>query len=367
MGGKQTKTKPSRKKGSSSSLRKRRPTVKLRPGSGRKALKKQGKKLASGNRKKWKGKRVVRGGKKKTAYRISYDQGYKEGFSKGFEDAHQEGYRSDTGDQPPLSAGTQPVVPPEPPQVELLPPSDKPIPAPAEAHIGILYVCTGKYHVFWEDFFKSSEAFFLPGTRKTYYVLTDAAQIYADDQENVRRVFHDNLGWPGNTLMRFAMFRNLEGSLLECDYIFFFNANMLFLQPVGEEILPAGEGLLAVKHPGYFNVLPDSYSYDRNPASLAYIPLGSGVHYFMGGLTGGRTIDYLNMVRVLDERIKSDIGRGVIAVWHDESHLNQYLLDKSVKVLEPSYGYPEGVEIPFHPIILIRDKNKWGGHEFLRT
>ena len=34
--------------------------------------------------------------------------------------------------------------------------------------IGILYICTGPYYLFWEDFFKSFEAKFLTDYEKKY-------------------------------------------------------------------------------------------------------------------------------------------------------------------------------------------------------
>lgn len=47
--------------------------------------------------------------------------------------------------------------------------------------VGILYICTGAYTVFWPDFFQSFQQNFLPGVEKTYYVFTDAERIDHDD------------------------------------------------------------------------------------------------------------------------------------------------------------------------------------------
>lgn len=40
--------------------------------------------------------------------------------------------------------------------------------------IAILYICTGKYDIFWEDFYKTSEKYFLNNSEKHYFVFTDA-------------------------------------------------------------------------------------------------------------------------------------------------------------------------------------------------
>ncbi|MBN12513.1 MAG: hypothetical protein CMI17_05845 [Opitutaceae bacterium] len=58
-----------------------------------------------------------------------------------------------------------------------------------------------------------------------------------------------------------------------------------------------------------------------------------------------------------------------LACWHDEAHLNRFAIDfeSSVKLLDPSYGDSEGWNLPINPKIIIRDKDNYGGHDFLRN
>ena len=64
------------------------------------------------------------------------------------------------------------------------------------------------------------------------------------------------------------------------------------------------------------------------------------------------------MASVLAERILEDKKKGIIAVWHDESHMNRYLIDNEPAIiLNPSYCYPESWEIPFDKKLLALDKN----------
>jgi hypothetical protein len=63
-------------------------------------------------------------------------------------------------------------------------------------------------------------------------------------------------------------------------------------------------------------------------------------------------------MEVVLDQIKKDSDNGIMAVWHDESHLNRYFIDhKPTTILSPSYCYPESWKLPFHKRILMLDKN----------
>ena len=100
--------------------------------------------------------------------------------------------------------------------------------------------------------------------------------------------------------------------------------------------------------------------------SRANIPADTGKYYVMGGFNGGKTETFLKMSEELSKNINEDLKNNIIAVWHDESHLNKYIIDKNIKILDPSYGYPDDWDLPFNPKIMIRDKTKYGGHNILR-
>lgn len=231
--------------------------------------------------------------------------------------------------------------------------------------VAILYICTGKYAMFWQDFYQSMERHFLPNIEKCYFVFTDQTIQHAGP--NVRFIEQQHLGWPYDTLLRFHMFYEVKEELSQFDYIFFLNANTKCIAEIDETILPQKEDLMALVHPGFYNKGRISFTYEDNPQSLAYIPKNKGQHYYMGAFNGGKSKAYLKMIETLAYRIEKDLKKDIIAVWHDESHLNRYLLHRKVKKLDPGYGYPEGWELPFDKKIIILDKNKFGGHEFLRT
>ena len=123
--------------------------------------------------------------------------------------------------------------------------------------IAILYICTGKYDIFWKDFFLSAEKFFLPKHHKEYFIFTDK-ELYAQDTcSRIHKFYQENLGWPFNTLKRFEMFLRIKEQLKNFDFIFFMNANLEFLKEVNEEFLPIEENLTLVQHAGFYSRISD--------------------------------------------------------------------------------------------------------------
>ena len=81
------------------------------------------------------------------------------------------------------------------------------------AKVGILYICTGKYTVFWPDFYRTFREKFLPESDKTFFVFTDAPSIEGDGAPDVRRIYQKALDWPYSSLLRFKMFAGQAAAL----------------------------------------------------------------------------------------------------------------------------------------------------------
>ena len=47
------------------------------------------------------------------------------------------------------------------------------------------------------------------------------------------------------------------------------------------------------------------------------------------------------MVNLLAANVESDFRRGIVAIWHDESHLNNWASKNSFNSLDPSYCFAE--------------------------
>lgn len=154
------------------------------------------------------------------------------------------------------------------------------------------------------------------------------------------------------TLGRYEIFSDNSKLLDGMDYLFYADVDMRFVDYVGDEIL--GD-LVATQHPGYFG---REGTPERNPISLAYINPSEKNQYFAGGFNGGSKISYLNMAKKISENIKTDYCKNYIAIWHDESHLNKYLLDNPPEViLSPSYCYGEDMNLPFNKKLIALNKN----------
>ena len=226
--------------------------------------------------------------------------------------------------------------------------------------IAILYIAVGKYTVFWEKFYKSFEEKFIKECDKEYFIFTDDTSFFDSCDKKLHIIEQENLGWPGNTLYRFRMFLTQKDKLKEFDYVFFMNANVECAENVGIEFLPVEEDLLVVQHPGFYNESKYRFPYDRNKKSTAYIPYGEGKVYVCGGINGGKSLPFLEMCEILNRRIDDDFDRGIIALWHDESQINKYILEnENYKLLSPKYCFQESSENPFPPVLFVRDKAKY--------
>lgn len=75
------------------------------------------------------------------------------------------------------------------------------------------------------------------------------------------------------------------------------------------------------------------------------------------------------MCEHLNRNTKEDLDQNIIALWHDESHLNKYVLDRTdVKILPPYFTRGEKEYWKKEAKVMFSDKShyRFGGHAFLR-
>src|SRR3990167_5939326 len=219
--------------------------------------------------------------------------------------------------------------------------------------VAILTVCLNKeYHQYLSPMIESAKKFLLKGSEIEFLVFSDLPPK-TDLGKGVTIFPTEPMGWPAPTLCRYNLFLEQAEKLREYDWVFYCDADMLFVSRVSEEIL--GEGLTAAQHPMY--ALAQEYipPYEPNPKSTAYIPrVGRLVEkdgkkkfqpfYFAGGFQGGRPEDFIKAMKVMKKNIDSDLSKGYISIWNDESHWNKYLFkNPPAVVLSPSYIYPDSL------------------------
>ena len=224
--------------------------------------------------------------------------------------------------------------------------------------IGLLVIATNKYIQFVPPLWESVKRHFLIDQDVTMFVFTDKGdelRSMIGQEPQIEILAQQHMAWPGSTLFRYNIFNSASSALEKMDYLFYCDADMLFVDSVGVEILGDRVGTI---HPGFFDKPRAAFTYETNRASKAFVAPSEGSVYYAGGFNGGNKTEYLQMCKVLSENIAADYRHGTIAVWHDESHLNRYFIDNPPTVsLSPSYCYPESWDLAFTKRLLALDKN----------
>ena len=220
--------------------------------------------------------------------------------------------------------------------------------------IGLLVIATNKYIEFVGPLWESAKKFFLKNHDVSMFVFTNQPEV----PEGTTRVEHQHTPWPGPTLLRYHCFSKNKAVLKDMDYLYYCDADMRFEQDVGEEVL--GD-LVATKHPGFWDK-PEEFIYqsrERRRESMAYMAPGDGNGlYFAGGFNGGKRDKFLSMCDELSFCVDQDKAKGIVAVWHDESHLNRYLsVHKPTVILSPAYCYQEELSMPLPRKLVALKKN----------
>lgn len=219
--------------------------------------------------------------------------------------------------------------------------------------VGLLIIATNKYaHKFLSNLIESADRWFNPTHNVEYFVFTDQLDIKINSYRNVNIIPTEHKEWPWMTLGRYNIFNKNKNTLKNVNYLFYCDADMLFCNNVGHEILAER---VATIHPGFNG---SRGTPETNPKSLAFVHPNEKMQYFAGGFNGGSSDEYLKMCEVLDNNIQEDFKSDIIAIWHDESHMNRYFIDNQpTKILDSSYCYPESYPLAKSKKLLALDKN----------
>ena len=217
-------------------------------------------------------------------------------------------------------------------------------------NVGLLIIATGKYEKFVQPLLNSARKYFLPGYRVTYFLFSDSDKWKGE--EDVVNTYLAHEPFPGPTLNRYRTFHNNRLLFDKMDYLFYCDADALFAGTVTDYIF---SDRVAVIHPAF---LAGRGTPETRPESLACIHPQENLVYVSGAFNGGTKEEFLKLAERLYQNIEKDLANNIIAIWHDESHLNRYFVDNPpTKILSPSYCYPESWSLQFEKKILVLDKN----------
>ncbi|KJE91144.1 hypothetical protein CAOG_02323 [Capsaspora owczarzaki ATCC 30864] len=204
-------------------------------------------------------------------------------------------------------------------------------------NIGLVVTVTGRYMQFFKRFSTSAGSFFFPNHNVTIFVFTDQPLPPLDWGEispTVKAIPKTRLPWPYDSLMRFGTLLQHAKEFEGMDYLYALDVDFAFNTYVCEDFLADLVGVQNGYHPG------TKGTPDHNPASTAFIAPGTNTHYYAGGVYGGKHGRVFQVAEAVHSNIMTDMRNRVMALWHDESHLNRYFVDHPPSItLSAEYCY----------------------------
>ena len=227
--------------------------------------------------------------------------------------------------------------------------------------IGIVTMGTGSYVNFLSSMLDSFAKYFLPQYEKQFIVLTDDKTLTHETISN--NIYFPFYEWPYSTLYKNKAI-NLTKEYFDCDILFWVDADLKCIDYVtsSEDLLPTKEKpICCVNHCGWLHEGKEIklYPYETNSKSTAFVEDIYKVPYHQACLYGGLYENFFNMSKTIEKNIDIDLSNDIVAIWHDESHLNRYIQDISLKTIPRIYARPEamGELLPNTKIISILKPN----------
>jgi hypothetical protein len=208
-------------------------------------------------------------------------------------------------------------------------------------------IATNKYDRYVEGIISTGRKYFLPREDVKFVIYTDSPEILKLSDPDIIPIRIEHKPWPYPTLERFHHFLSCQEIIEKSDFSFYIDVDSLFIKEISWESLgvpDSFDGMIGTIHPGFKGSrgTPE----DRSISS-AYISPSINFTYFCGGFFGGTSKYFLESISTIKENIDLDFSKGIIAIWHDESHLNKYFLENPPSSVLPSNftcsedSYPE--------------------------
>ena len=205
---------------------------------------------------------------------------------------------------------------------------------------------------------------------KSIFIRRLKKSILSLKNDTIHPYYQAKSGWPYDTLLRYNWFCTVQDQMENFDYCYFANANCKFIKDFTEEKVPLPNNdkpFVFCIHQGFFEDTEGrTFHPERNPLSTAYIPEGEYCRAYSGGFWGAQSTAFKEMCCELRDRIAADLGKGIIAIWHDQSHLTKYANEVQHIIVEKYLISSEQLKDDDKCLLYFQDKEKFGGQEKLR-
>lgn len=193
--------------------------------------------------------------------------------------------------------------------------------------VAIFSINLGNYIKLFESFFSSAEQCFLPECEKHYFVWSDNDINIDSDKVTVIQTDSKYAVWPKPCTKRFELYLQVLNHIEDqFDYVFCFNANTLFCDYIhAGDMALEGKDFMFIRHPSL------GYEKNRNEKqtesnSLSNAHINQPYHYHIGAFIGSKMSSFRFLCETLGKWIEEDEEKGIIAKWHDESHINKFIV-----------------------------------------
>ena len=232
----------------------------------------------------------------------------------------------------------------------------------------IFTIATGRYLNYWFNLVESANKFLDKQLNVQWILLTDQEEkvqanraVISDLNLLIKPI--ENLDWPLPTILRYEFIENFKSSIAG-DHIMYLDSDMLFIKNVTKSYLLSqlsSRDIAFTNHPGFYR--PNGFqlfqfylrnpiylikdlrlyigygglgTWERNKQSNAYVGRRFRSKYVCGGVWFGKTPSIIKMCIELSLRVKIDFENQIVAVHHDESHLNWFASNYSFDSIKPN-------------------------------
>lgn len=221
--------------------------------------------------------------------------------------------------------------------------------------IGVMSVATNIYLDYWKSMVRSADGLTNIIDEVTFFVFTDKpeeAEKFALELKHVRvRAFKiPQYGWPEATLLRYQIFDSYSTSL-DSKILMHLDADMLFASNPWSRVRAqlSRNSICLVEHPGFWRPTGVSRlilyvsrpvlaykdlrlrikrgglgAWECDAKSSAFVSRESRMKYYCGGTWFGKRDSIIKLISELSIKVNDDIKKNIIAIWHDESHINRW-------------------------------------------